>query len=1020
MAQQIEKRNEAVGLMTSANPLALPPGGLLEAHNVVVQEAGVIEPRRGFTNYVGSDKSTGTTRAFDFVAGLSGYRPVNIFETTEGITWALSNPGTGRYACLTERPTRGLTNANGGGALPNRDWGDSLRNTWATTAYNTEGLVKYARRSGYAPPASTRYRSTVLTTSQRGILRSGVSAIAVTAPSYSAVHQGVWLNSRLAGLPAPVYLNATATKSSTAFNAFNASGVLTASNTTISSVAFRAVFRREGEVRYNPGVPLPVEADPILVMGAPSERLVVASPLLPAVGGGMIPSDGLLVMTLSFTGPHGMVPGDKFRVVSASHSAAVGYHTVLAVQGAVNTSQSLTVQLTGGNPSDHFTVSEWQRPLNVTLRVSTAEQPSESEVRLYRSEVLTVPSSIGVSDPGDEMFELRDATGVAVPADKETEFSLTISNFDAGTLLYTNPSRETIAQANGAPPVSRVLTQFADHTIYANVDQVGTSVLQCLDPTALVGAQKGITITGLAAPVYPSLGIATTETYTAGVAEVFTPPYVWKVYTDGTPSQNLENSLRSLIRVVGRTSVLVQISYLSDFNDTPGRLVITNRPGVVETTVDAISLSATPRDQIRNNFEPPLPANLKTETFGNRLFYSKYQQPEHVPALNYIDLGDSTSEILALAPTEDRLTVITSRGIYEMSGYNAASFAVRPTDLTLSTTAPRTTITVGTDTFTLTNAGFTKVTQGAQSISTPIDDLIQPRLRWKNTFDLAHAVYNPIRREIVLFLPRSEASTHETIGYRYSLLTQAWTVLDRSATASYFDPDTADLVLGLTTAQNQKLVTERATGTLADYQEETTTGGVTVVAGQTLLTMDDPFYPVPLVGSRVDHLGQKTFITSVKAATGGAYAITSEPEIEWQDGYAVTIDQAIPTRVVGAPFHAGNSGLLKQFTEACIVLKDNSVSVVQLGFRTDQSRAEETINIRNESQNQGWGQAPWGQFAWGETTQKTDLALKTYVPAACQYARTLTVSFEHNRAGEKFQLIEWSIGENPVTERTIR
>lgn len=50
---------QAVGLQTFNNNLDLPPGSLLQAENVNIDRNGVIEPRRGFTQWqtVGSDAS---------------------------------------------------------------------------------------------------------------------------------------------------------------------------------------------------------------------------------------------------------------------------------------------------------------------------------------------------------------------------------------------------------------------------------------------------------------------------------------------------------------------------------------------------------------------------------------------------------------------------------------------------------------------------------------------------------------------------------------------------------------------------------------------------------------------------------------------------------------------------------------------------------------------------------------------------------------------------------------------------
>jgi hypothetical protein len=72
------------------------------------------------------------------------------------------------------------------------------------------------------------------------------------------------------------------------------------------------------------------------------------------------------------------------------------------------------------------------------------------------------------------------------------------------------------------------------------------------------------------------------------------------------------------------------------------------------------------------NYSPPLPeisatANTYTpDVRENRLAWSKFQQPEHVPPLNFTFVGSGT--LYRMVPTRDALWLFCSDGLYRLSG----------------------------------------------------------------------------------------------------------------------------------------------------------------------------------------------------------------------------------------------------------------------------------------------------------------------------------------------------------------
>src|SRR5690606_2951555 len=56
---------------------------------------------------------------------------------------------------------------------------------------------------------------------------------------------------------------------------------------------------------------------------------------------------------------------------------------------------------------------------------------------------------------------------------------------------------------------------------------------------------------------------------------------------------------------------------------------------------------------------------------SNRLYYSKLNQPEAVPIVNYVDIGTRDEPIERILALRDNLFVLKTDGIYMLSGYTA-------------------------------------------------------------------------------------------------------------------------------------------------------------------------------------------------------------------------------------------------------------------------------------------------------------------------------------------------------------
>jgi hypothetical protein len=214
----------------------------------------------------------------------------------------------------------------------------------------------------------------------------------------------------------------------------------------------------------------------------------------------------------------------------------------------------------------------------------------------------------------------------------------------------------------------------------------------------------------------------------------------------------------------------------------------------------------------------------------NRVYYSKLNQPEAVPILNYFDVGASNKQILRIVPLRDSLFVFKEDGLYRISGetipFNLALF-----DSTMSLLAPDSIGITNNAIYCWASEGISTVTEsGASVISRPIDDQIlrlgsSQFTNFKTaTFGLGYDSDNGY----YVFTVKQTGDTVATICYRYSTLTESWTTFDKTNTCGIVGA--TDDVLYLGAGDTNFIEQERKSFTRLDYADReisktlTTTG----------------------------------------------------------------------------------------------------------------------------------------------------------------------------------------------------
>lgn len=111
--------------------------------------------------------------------------------------------------------------------------------------------------------------------------------------------------------------------------------------------------------------------------------------------------------------------------------------------------------------------------------------------------------------------------------------------------------------------------------------------------------------------------------------------------------------------------------------------------------------------------------------------------------------------------------------------------------------------------------------------------------------------------------------------------------------------------------------------------------------------------------------------------------------------------KSIACTVEWVPNAAQNAGLLKQWTEAVVLLRENFFNTATVNFYSDVDGSIEG-QVFSGITTGGWGQFPWGLAPWGQASRS--LPFRTYVPRNKQRCDLLSVQFVCQNAWARFQL----------------
>ena len=605
--------------------------------------------------------------------------------------------------------------------------------------------------------------------------------------------------------------------------------------------------------------------------------------------------------------------------------------------------------------------------------------------QLYRTGPATPATNLSVGDELNLVYEALYPTtggGATISILDQTPDSLRAS----GKGLYTNATREGSTQKNYQPPQCKDIAVYNNYMFYADVSYKQTLNIQLLatGATAAYGLRDGDTITIKKAG-------STDEVYTAKTtpssAKHFQVYYAASpIGYSSSPAVDIRKTAEAFIAKVNTESLLCYAYYDSGLSELPGLIRIEERnySSVVFSVISSRG----------NSFSPNLAANTPSdsESIPNRLMYSKYQEPEAVPTLNFFDVGSKAYPIKRIVALRDSLFIFKGDGIWRLTGTGSSNFAIDAFDSSTKIIASNSLCVLNNLVFGLFDQGVCQVSEsGVSVVSREIEGDIRGWIgsNLATLSSLSFGLPYETDRKYFLWVPVTADDTYPTKGYCYNTVTDSWTVFDRPAWAAIVNP--ANDRLYLAGGNRVYLSKERKGAVYSDFSDEQTQVKVTGVNVKELtlesltgISVGDLYYESASKWSYISDLSlSNNTITVATNLDWKTYAQLSNAYTEVRAQYNSVIEWN--------PIHLNSPGHLKQWYEVLLILA-NDFNSATLQVKTEQDPGWESISMTGNASSD-WGLFPWGEAPWGGA-QDVDVGHRTYVPKMKQRSGTLHLKLD--------------------------
>lgn len=653
---------------------------------------------------------------------------------------------------------------------------------------------------------------------------------------------------------------------------------------------------------------------------------------------------------------------------------------------------------------------------NVTVRVYIpGDVVSGDSVLVYRTETFSATSG-SVDQCGDEakLCYVAEVTSTDV-TNGYIEFTDVLIDDMLGASLYTNASQQGIAQENSRPPLAYDVEVFKNCLFFGNTSTLQTLTFSLISVTNLTGNVLRIT------------DGTNTVNLQFGATEDATIPQA-KVFGATLTTQNIADTAKSICKIINlyTANTYFRAYYVSGAGDLPGQITLEARalsqsPFYLECTNTSMAASLSPQPPTLTN-GPRANTESNNSTLQNGLYYSKPDQPEHVPALNFFTVGNASKQILRLASLRDSLIIIKEDGVFRLVGNTPNDFSLSPLDLTVEVIAANSVSVLGNSVYALSNQGFVSISDsGVQIISRDIEPDVAQLIATPGIAALTSATGYENERNYIVSTVSDPSVTVPDICYVYNYLTRQWSTWDYGFDAAIVERESNVYYFANSVIENNAVFKERKAGTTADYQDYSYAITLTAV-GTTTVTFTSSTV-TPRSGDVIEQdVGGTLYpinIDEVTSTIGSSYTVTVIGDMPPFTTGAATAYRGIKMTIKYHPFYADSPHTLKQgraiaFFPDPVGLKSTATSI-KATFESNFDSSADEIVIDGSASN--WGSGPWGSFAWGGGGAQY---FPTLIPRNKSYFALLFYGFIHQNAREKCTICTVGINYNSVSDKVGR
>jgi hypothetical protein len=397
------------------------------------------------------------------------------------------------------------------------------------------------------------------------------------------------------------------------------------------------------------------------------------------------------------------------------------------------------------------------------------------------------------------------------------------------------------------------------------------------------------------------------------------------------------------------------------------------------------------------------------DRWPNRVYYSKLQQPEATPLVNFLDVGTKSDAILRIVPLRDRLYALKREGIYVISG--EYPYRVDLLDNTTHTIASDSVAAVGNAIYALTDQGVVAVSDaGVRIVSRPIERTLTdyfgadlPNLR-VNTFACGYES----ERSYLLWLGDADTADACSTAYVYNSLTQSWTRWPLTRTCAKVSPTEDRLFLG--NPDDNTLWAERKTLTALDYADATYTPIITGVSAASI-TINNVSFTIS-AGDVLEQSGHYVIVLDVTVGVNTILSVSGDTS-----GFgtgASTLYKAIPCSVRWHPVsQPGGPAITKQFQEVSMHFDAARFRSCSFKYATELKPTEGTVAFESTA----WGLTGLG----GDGTVTALKNARRLVTKDQSEATSLVVGLDLTEANATWRLYGYTLTYEPMgSERNSR